>query len=105
MQVQFRTDNHITCTDAMAQWASKTIAAALNRYADRLGGVQAHVSDESAAKKSTAEPLLCTLQAHVEGQATLVVKHHGADMNQAIEGAADKMLRQIEHALGRKANA
>ena len=43
------------------------------------------------------------LEARLDGHQPLAVKHHAANLNQAIDGAADKLLRLIENTLGRTA--
>ncbi len=101
MQVQIHTDNHIEGTDAMAQWASSTVKTALDRFASQITRVEVHLSDENAGKKNTAESIQCTLEARLEGHQPLAIKHHGANLNQAIEGAAEKMGRLIDSTLGR----
>jgi ribosomal subunit interface protein len=101
MQVQIRTDNHIEGTDAMAQWASSTVKSALERFSDQITRVEVHLSDESAGKKSAVQSIQCTMEARVEGHQPLAIKHLGANLNQAIEGAAEKMQRLIESTLGR----
>lgn len=101
MQVQIRTDNHIEGTDAMAKWASATIKDALTRFSGQITRVEAHLSDLNGGKKNTAESIQCTMEARLEGHQPLVVKHLGANLNQAIEGGADKLGRLIDSTLGR----
>ena len=103
MQVQVHTDNHIEGTEAMAQWASSTLAAALSRFSAQISRVEAHLSDENAGKKNTEESIQCTLEVRLEGHQPLVLKHHGANLNQAIDGAAEKMARLIDSTLGKTA--
>jgi len=103
MQVQVHTDNHIEGTEAMAQWASTTITTALARFAGQISRVEVHLSDENAGKKNTAESIQCTMEARLEGHQPLALKHQGANLNQAIEGATEKMVRLIESTLGRAA--
>jgi ribosome-associated translation inhibitor RaiA len=103
MQVQIHTDNHIEGTEAMAQWASSTIKTTLARFSGQITRVEVHLSDENAGKKNTAESIQCTMEARVEGHQPLALKHHGANLNQAIEGAAEKMSRLIDSTLGRTA--
>lgn len=103
MQVQFHTDNHIEGTEAMAQWASSTIKSALARFSGQITRVEAHVSDENGSKKSTEESIQCTLEVRLEGHQPLALKHQGANLNQAIEGAAEKMARLIENTLAKAA--
>ncbi|MBK9444019.1 MAG: HPF/RaiA family ribosome-associated protein [Comamonadaceae bacterium] len=103
MQVQIHTDNHIEGTDAMAQWASSTVKTALERFASQITRVEVHLSDENAGKKNTTESIQCTMEARLEGHQPLALKHHGANLNQALEGAAEKMVRLIDNSLGRTA--
>jgi len=103
MQVQIRTDNHIDSTDAMAKWATATIRDALARFSGQITRVEVHLSDESAGKKSTAENIQCTMEARLEGHQPVAVKHHGANLNQAIEGATEKLGRLIDSTLARTA--
>lgn len=101
MQVQFQTDNHIEGTEAMAQWASTTVKTALQRFSGQITRVEVHVSDESAGKKNTQESIQCTMEVRLEGHQPVALKHLGANLNQAIEGAAEKMGRLIDSTLGR----
>ena len=103
MQVQFQTDNHIEGTEAMSQWVTTTLKSSLARFSGQITRVQAHVSDENGGKKNTEESIQCTLEVRLEGHQPLVLKHHGANLNQAIEGAAEKMGRLIENTLGKAA--
>jgi len=99
MQIQIRTDNHIEGTQAMATWATGYLKDALKRFSGRITRVEVHLSDESAGKKGTTGNLQCTLEARLEGHPPLTVKHHGANLNQAIEGAAEKVGRLIDGTL------
>jgi len=103
MQVQIHTDNHIEGTDAMAQWASSSIKAGLTRFSGQITRIEVHLSDLNGGKKNTAESIQCTLEARLEGHQPLALKHHGANLNQAIEGATEKMGRLIDNTLGRNA--
>ena len=103
MQVQIHTDNHIEGTEAMALWASNTVKTTLDRFASQITRVEVHLRDENAGKKNTAESIQCTMEARLEGHQPLALKHQGANFNQAIEGAAEKMSRLIDSTLGRVA--
>jgi len=101
MQVQIRTDNHIEGTDARAQWASTTVKDALARFSGRITRVEVHLSDLNGGKKNTSESIQCTMEARLEGHQPLALKHHGANVNQAIEGALEKMTRLIDSTIER----
>ena len=103
MQVQIQTDNHIEGTDAMAQWASSTITTALARFSGQITRVEAHLSDENGGKKNKEDSLQCTLEVRLEGHQPLVLKHQASNLNQAIEGATEKMGRLIDSTVGKSA--
>ena len=43
----------------------------------------------------------CVMEARIAGVRPLAVAHEASHMLQAVEGAADKLKRSIEHTLGR----
>jgi hypothetical protein len=61
------------------------------------------LSDENGGKKTSPENKQCLLEARLEGHQPLAVKHHATSLNQALDGAADKLVRLIESTLGRTA--
>ena len=105
MQVQIHTDHHIEGTEAMHKWASTAVKEALLRFSDKISRVEVHLSDENGGKKTSPENKQCTLEARFEGHQPLSVKHHATSLNQALDGAADKLVRLIDHTMGRTARA
>jgi ribosome-associated translation inhibitor RaiA len=104
MQVQIHTDNHIEGGDALAKWATTTVTEALTRFSGQITRLEVHLSDENGGKKTSPENKLCMIEARLEGHQPLAVKHHAANLNQALDGAADKLLRLIDSTLGRTAH-
>lgn len=105
MQVQIHTDTHIEGTEAMAQWASSTVKDGLARFSAQITRVELHLSDVNAGKKNGPESIQCMMEARLEGHQPLAVKHLGANLNQAIDGALEKMVRLIDSTLSRVAHA
>jgi ribosome-associated translation inhibitor RaiA len=103
MQVQIHTDHHIEGTEAMGKWVSSAVTAALARFSAQISRVEVHLSDENGGKKTSPENKQCLLEARLEGHQPLAVKHHAANLNQALDGATDKLVRLIESTLGRTA--
>ncbi len=102
MQVQIHTDNHIEGTEAMGKWVTTSIKDTLARFAGQITRVEVHFSDENAGKKTSPENKQCMLEARMEGLAPLAVKHHAANLNQALDGASEKLVHLIENTIGRK---
>jgi ribosomal subunit interface protein len=105
MQVQVHTDNHIDGTEAFGKWATESVQMTLARFKDQITRVVVHFSDENSGKKSTPEDKQCTLEVRMEGRQALAVKHHASNLNQALDGAAEKMARLIDSTLGRIAHS
>jgi ribosome-associated translation inhibitor RaiA len=105
MQVQVHTDNHIEGKEGLANWATDSIKTTLARFKDQITRVEVHFSDESSGKKSTPEDKQCTLEVRMEGHQPLAVKHLAANLNQALDGATEKMTRLINNTLGRIAHS
>ena len=103
MQVQIHTGHHIEGTDAMGKWVSSAVQEALARFSGQISRVEVHLSDENGGKKTSPENKQCMLEARLDGHPPLAVKHHAANLNQALDGAADKLVRLIENTLGRTA--
>jgi ribosome-associated translation inhibitor RaiA len=103
MQVQVHTDSHIEGTEAMAKWASASVKNALERFAGQLTRLEVHFSDENGGKKSSQENIQCLLEARLEGIPPLAVKQHAANLNQALDGALEKLVHLMDSTLGRKA--
>ncbi len=103
MQVQIHTDNNIEGGEAFTKWATTTVSEALERFSGQITRLDVHLSDENGGKKTNPENIQCMIEARVEGHQPLATKHHAPSLNQAIDGAADKLVRLIDSTLGRTA--
>lgn len=55
-----------------------------------------HLSDENREKKVSNVDMRCVVEARLEGRQPVVVTHHAATLDQAVDGTADKLQRLIE---------
>ena len=100
MQIQVNTVHNIAGTEARDQWASGVVESALGHFADHVTRVEVHISDENAGK-SGAEDKRCLMEARLVGRPPLAVTNHADSLDAAVNGAAHKLVRAIEHGLGR----
>ena len=100
MQVQINTGHNIEGREALVARCRGVMESALDRFSDRITRVEVHLSDENG-KKSGPDDKRCMIEARLEGQQPIAVTHHAATLDQAVDGAADKISRLIEHTLGR----
>ena len=59
------------------------------------------MSDENSDKKGGNDDMRCMIETRLQGRQPIAVTHQAATLDQAVEGAADKMTNLIESTLGR----
>jgi ribosome-associated translation inhibitor RaiA len=100
MQIQINTDRHIEGHEALAAQISGIVESALSRISDSITRVEVHLSDENSAKKGGNDDIRCVMEARLEGRQPSAVTHQAATVDQAVDGAAEKLTRMIESTLG-----
>ncbi len=100
MQIQMYTDHNIAGHQALAAQVNGVVDSALRRFSDHVTRVEVHLSDENS-DKSGQNDKRCVMEAHLEGRQPIAVTHQAATLEQAIDGAADKLARLIESTIGR----
>ena len=99
MQIQINTDRHIEGHEALAAQISGIVESALSRISDSITRVEVHLSDENSAKKGGNDDIRCVMEARLEGRQPSAVTHQAATVDQAVDGAAEKLTRMIESTL------
>ena len=102
MQIQMNTDGNIEGHEALATQVSSVVESALSRFGDRITRVEVHLSDENSDKKDGNGDMRCVMKARLEGRQPIAVTHQAANLDQAVDGAADKLTKLVEHTLGRQ---
>ncbi len=101
MQVQINTDHNIEGHEAMATQVSGVVESALSRFSDHITQVEVHLSDENSDKKGGNDDIRCVIEAHLEGHQPFAVTDQAATVDEAVDGAVDKLSNLIESTLGR----
>lgn len=100
MQINVNTDKTIGRTQGLDEHVQTVVGAAVQRFGEQITRIEVHLSDENS-EKSADGGSRCTLEARVTGYQPVAVSNHAATLHQAINGAADKLKRAIDSALGR----
>jgi ribosome-associated translation inhibitor RaiA len=101
MKIQINTDHTIQSNETLIDKYSSIIENALSRVSDHITQVEVHLSDENGNKRGKDEKR-CMIEAHLEGKKPIVVTDNAATLNQALDGAIEKLLNMIESILGRQ---
>jgi ribosome-associated translation inhibitor RaiA len=101
MQIKINTDHNIEGHQALTAQVTGVVENALSRFSDHITWVEVHLSDENSNKKVGHDALRCMMEARLEGLQPIAVTHHATTLDQAVDGAAEKLTNLIESALGR----
>ena len=101
MQIQVNTDHNIEGREALAAQVSSTVESELSRMSDDITRVEVHLSDENG-DKAGHNTMRCMIEARLEGRRPIAVTHQAATIDDAVDGAANKLARLIESTLGRE---
>jgi len=100
MQIQVNSDNHIQGNIRLEQWVRSTVESTLERYDDSLTRIEVHLRDENGDKPGPHDKR-CQMEARPKGHQPISVTHKAANLEQAIEGAAQKLNNALEHLYGK----
>ncbi len=100
MKIQLNTDVHIDGNEALAAQVSATVEQALDRFSEHITRVEVHLADENGGKSSQKDHR-CMLEARLEGRQPVAVTEHAATLEQAVQGAAQKLVHLLDSTLGR----
>jgi ribosome-associated translation inhibitor RaiA len=101
MQVQVNTDASLESSAGLISHVESLVESALSHVSVRVTRVEVHLSDECAHKHGPQD-IRCLLEVRLRGRRPTVVTAHEATIDQAVAAAADKMSRQIQHAIERQ---
>jgi hypothetical protein len=104
MQIQLNTDDHVQGTDSLAEWAGRELRDKLTRFRDQVTRVEVHLSDVNATRAGNADKR-CKLEARLSGRQPVTVSHDAGKVADALQGAAAKLVRALDTALGRARDA
>ena len=100
MKIQINTDHNIKGREAMAEQTQATVESTLGHLADHITRVEVHLSDENGTKAGSHDKR-CMMEARLEGHQPIAVTHEAETVNEAIDGAVEKLKRLLDHTLSR----
>lgn len=101
MIIQVNTDRSIEGNRELAQQIKTVVGSSLEHFGGQVTRVEVHLSDENSDKKFGTEDKRCLLEARLAGLQPLTVSHRAATLEQAVDGAVEKLKRSLNSTLGR----
>jgi hypothetical protein len=100
MQINVRTDDNIVGSAELIESVQAEVAAALDRFSERITRVEVHLRDANAGKTG-ARDKECMMEARLTGRAPVAVNEAADSLGQAVAGCSEKIARLIDSTLGR----
>ena len=100
MYIQISTDNQVDSDAARDARLEEQVRQRLARFEERITDVEIHVSDLNGSAGGNGD-LRCTLEARVNGIQPVAVAEQGPSVDRAVIGAAKKVVRALDHQLGK----
>jgi hypothetical protein len=100
MHFQVRTDNHIENSEALADSVRAEVEAAMgDRFGDRVRRIEVYLQDMNGHKKGA--DTRCSIEVGLAGHQPVAVDARAGSVDDAVTGAVDKLIRALDHTLGR----
>lgn len=100
MQIQIRHDDTINGRAEVQSEIRALVTDALARFVAHITTIEVHVADENHQKRG-GDDIRCSIEVRWGGRHPTAVTHHAADLYVAVDAAAAKMARRLDHELGR----
>jgi len=100
MFVKVMTDNHIQGRERLVGEVESAVTTSLKRFAPQVTSVEVHLADENSHKEGQRDKR-CSIEARLAGLPPLAATDNGANLDQAVAGALEKLVAQLDHKLGR----
>jgi ribosome-associated translation inhibitor RaiA len=100
MQVQVNTSNGIDNKESLERFASDYLNEHLGRFNQDITRIEVQLYDENHGAKGGPD-IRCMLEARINGREPVAVHNDAVSQDLAFRGAADKLARALDHALGK----
>jgi ribosome-associated translation inhibitor RaiA len=100
MQILVNSNHTVSGGESVSERVETMISDTLDRFADRITRIEVHLNDENADKGGEHDKR-CMIEARLGGLRPIAVTHTAPTLAEAIEGAAEKLERALEHTLGK----
>ena len=101
MKIQINTDKNIPGYEALTHRVETILEQVLARFIDQITRIEVHLSDENSASKSGMADKRCLLEVRLATRQPASVSEQAQTVDQAVRGAAQKMVSSLESELGR----
>ena len=100
MDIQINTDSNVEGGEKFLTYVSGVVQQAFSRFSDQLSHVDIHFSDQNNSKEGFMDKR-CLMEVRIKGRKSAVVTNDADSVDEALNGATEKMQHSLEHTLVR----
>jgi ribosome-associated translation inhibitor RaiA len=100
MNIQINTDHTIHGSAKFTSHVESIVESSLGRFQEHITRVEVHLTDENGNKPGVDDKR-CMMEVRMEGQHPSAVTHHAGTLDDAVDGAAEKLRKSVESKIGR----
>ncbi len=100
MKIQINTDNHIEGSEELTEQTEAIVKSSLGHLSDHITRLEVHLRNENN-DKGGAHNKRCMMEARLEGHQPIAVTNEAETIDQAIDGAVEKLKHYLDHTIGR----
>lgn len=100
MEINVNTDNTIDRHQGLDERVREVVESSIGRFGEHVRRVDVHLSNQNGQKHADGDNY-CMMEARVTGYEPVVVNAHAENLHLSISGAAGKLKRALDSALGR----
>jgi ribosome-associated translation inhibitor RaiA len=100
MQILVNSNHTVSANESVTERVEAMLSDSVDRFADRITRLEVHLNDENADKGGERDKR-CMIEARLGGLKPIAVTNTAPTLAEAIEGAAEKLERALEHTLGK----
>jgi ribosome-associated translation inhibitor RaiA len=100
MQILVNSNHTVSGSESVTARVEAMVSGSVDRFADRITRIEVHLHDENADKGGERDKR-CMIEARLGGLKPIAVTNTAPTLAEAIEGAAEKLERALEHTLGK----
>lgn len=93
--------HHVEGGEELTRQVEGVVEDALGRFSDRITRVEVHLTAENGRQKSGDSDKQCAMEARLGGLPPITVTAEGSSLEQALDGAADKLAKTLKRTLER----
>lgn len=100
MNIQISTDKNIDGGEKFSNYVNGVITQALHTFHTQITSIGVHFSDQNSSKIGYQDKR-CVLEYRMAGRGATAVTHDADSVDEALNGAVEKLSHSIEHTLGK----